>query len=185
MTSLSLCSGAGLVCFLQSQKIKCNVATNLPPAVPEPGPSYLPFPGAPRESHPGTPRESHPGASQATAGLGCPRKGSERNTTSQPPPLLFGCPRTSPAAAIGTNPAPSAPARPVSLELGSSPCQDHPGCSQAQNQAPGWEPGSLSCRGAHPAPLLSSPSNFLSIQVLEKINQTKAKAAKLKLVCRI
>lgn len=97
MTSLSLCSGAGLVCFLQSQKIKCNVATNLPPAVPEPGPGYLPLPGAPRESHPGTPRESHPGtprephpgASQATAGLGCPRKGSERNTTSQPPPPLW------------------------------------------------------------------------------------------------
>lgn len=183
--SLSLCSGAGLVCFLQSQKIKCNVATNLPPAVPEPGPSYLPLPGAPRESHPGTPRESHPGASQATAGLGCPRKGSERNTTSQPPPPLW---------------------LPTNI---SSCCHRHKPCSQRPCPArepgarlqpvprPPWlvtgpEPGSrLGTRlQAHrPAegltPLLSSPSNFPSIQVLEKINQTKAKAAKLKLVCRI
>lgn len=98
---------------MQSQKIKCNVATCLPPAAPEPrrGPGCLPLP---RHLTPRALRaEQHekPEISATTSSL----VNHKRHRTLPSTPLAGSLPLPT-----GTNKLPSFPARPVRPEIGFS-----------------------------------------------------------------
>lgn len=185
--------------FLQSQKIKCNVATSHPPAAPEPrpGPGCLPLPGhltrAPRAEQHGE-RDISASASSLVD--------HEHHRTLPSPPRARGwswhcppaqtsqllCPAGEPGVGSGLaasicsrrqgsrarrTPAGTARQRPPALARGRSTLL----LGEAQ---PPPSPAEGSC-----SPLSPSPPNFPSIQVLGKKKPNHPKTDKLKLVFRI